>query len=44
MAQDAVDHARIGDEGDDAHAGTACANQGVGFENILQQAYLLEKM
>jgi len=37
MAQDAVDHARLCNNGDDLHPGAAFADQRVNFENFPQQ-------
>ena len=38
VAQDAVDDAGVGNKGHDAHAGAAGAHQGVGFEDLPDQA------
>ena len=38
MSQDAVDDTRVGDEGDDPHAGAAGADQGVGLEDLPDHA------
>jgi hypothetical protein len=38
VAQDAVDDARVGNKGDDAHAGAAGAGQGISFEDSPDQA------
>jgi len=37
MAQDTVDHAGICNKGDDAHGRPAAAQEGIGFEDFLDQ-------